>query len=438
MKEGKNKIEFVIDGEVYKTIIISTVEFEIPKETYSFTNSEFKNEYGLTYVQYRDLLQNYLDGTTPIVTNLIADLTYSPKMAFCYGMSSTAIVYHDGMEKPVDKEVYEMHMEEAAPNIRRFQVGVIDYILNCYVNYFIEPDKKVSYDQILNSIGNDLTTWTKSHDGLEALYDIVSGEAKSHAVVAYKTYELDGKKRVVVYENKEKYPSVEDCTSYAIFDFSKANAFNYMMPESVERNVHEVPYAFYPTVGTNTAINTIVDNFLRELIKLLHSHGLKLISFSCPVNVSITDESGRVIADDGTNQIPNAKVIATEDVKLFFVPEDLTYSVNVDAYGEGDFTLMQFSPIDDKRANATEFNSSVTPKTKASILIGPEKVSEMEVDYDGDGTINEEKEPVSEIIEVSEGGETVLELGNMKVIIGVIIIAFVIIGVFVFKRQRRK
>ena len=147
--------------------------------------------------------------------------------------------------------------------------------------------------------------------------------------------------------------------------------------------------------------NIIVDNFLRELIKLLHSNGLKLISVSCPVNVSITDESGRVIADDGTNQIPNAKVIATDDVKLFFVPEDLTYSVNVDAYGEGDFTLTQFSPIDDKRANATEFNSSVTPETKASILISPEKVSEMKMDYDGNGTIDEEKKPVKEIIEVA-------------------------------------
>jgi hypothetical protein len=230
----------------------------------------------------------------------------------------------------------------------------------------------------------------------------VSGEAKSHAVVAYKTYELDGKKRVVVYENKGKYPSVEDCTGYAIFDFSKTNAFNYMMPESVEGNVREVPYAFYPTVGTNTAINTIVDNFLHELIKLLHSKGLKLISVSCPVNVSIMDESGRIIADDGTNQIPNAKVISRDDVKLFFLPDDLTYSVNIDAYGEGNFTLTQFSQIDDKRANATEFNSAVSNKTKASILISPKKVSEMKIDYDGNGTIDEEKAPVIEEIEIKE------------------------------------
>jgi len=443
LKEGKNKIEFIIDGEVCKTINISTVEFDIPKETYSFTNPEFKKEYGLTYVQYRDLLQNYLDGTPTIVTNLIADLTYSPKMAFCYGMSSTAILYHDGIEKPVDKDVYEMSMAEAAPNIRRFQVGVIDHILNCYVNYLIEPDKKVSYNKILNSIENDhkpvvLTTWTKSHDGLETLYDIVSGEAKSHAVVAYKTYELDGKKRVVVYENKGKYPSVEDCTGYAIFDFSKANAFNYMMPESVEGNVREVPYAFYPTVGQNTAINVIVDNFLRELTKLLHSHGLKLISVSCPVNVSLTDESGRVIADDGTNQIENAKVITTDDVKLFFIPDDLTYSVNIDAYGEGNFTLTQFSPIDDKRANATEFNSSVTPETKASILISPEKVSEMKMDYDGNGTIDEEIKPTSEGIEISEGRGGILDLENMTVIIIMGAVIFILIAIVIISAWRKR
>ena len=407
LKEGKNKIEFVIDGEVHKTINISTVKFEIPKETYSFTNSEFTEEYALTYDQFNNLLRSYLVGVSTIKANIIAPFVFvSTEKGNCYGMSSTTILYHDGMKKPVDKDVYEMSMDDSASNIHAFQVGQAEHLFSYYVNYLLEPDEKISYDHIVESIEKDhkpvvLTTWLKVHGGLEALYDALTGKYQSHAVVAYKTYELDGKKRVVVYENKGRYPSVEDCTDYAVFDFSKKNAFSYMEKQYVAENIREVPYSFYPTIGQNTAINVIVDNFLRELTKLLHTHGLKLISVSCPVNVSITDESGRMIADNGTNQIENAKVIATDDVKLFFIPDGLTYSININAYEEGNFALTQFSPIDSERANATEFNSSVTPKTKASILISPEEVSEMKIDYNGNGTIDEEKKPVKEIIEVA-------------------------------------
>lgn len=406
LKEGKNKIEFVIDEKVYKTINISTVKFEIPKETYSFTNSEFTEEYALTYDQFNNLLRSYLVGVSLIKANIIAPFVFvSTEKGNCYGMSSTVILYHEGMKKPVDKDVYGMNMSEAAPNIHGFQVGQVDHLLSYYVNYLLEPDEKISYNYIVESIEKEhkpvvLTTWLKVHDGLEALYDALTGKYQGHAVVAYKTYEIDGKERVVVYENKWSHPSA-GCTNYALFDFSKEHAFKYTEKQLDDENIREVPYPFYPTVGPNTAINTIVDNFLRELTKLLHSNGLKLISVSCPVNVSITDESGRVIADNGTNQIENAKVIATDDVKLFFIPDELTYSVNIDAYGEGNFTLTQFSPIDSERANVTEFNSSVTPKTKASILISREKVSELKIDYDGNGTIDEEIKPVKEIIEVA-------------------------------------
>ena len=384
LKEGRNKIEFAIDENVYKTINISTVKFEIPKETYSFTNSEFTEEHTITYDQFNNLLRSYLVGVSAIKANIITPFVFiSTSDGNCYGMSATTILYHEGMKKPVDKDVYEMDMEEAASDIHAFQAGQVDHQLSYFVNYFCEPDEKISYDYIVESIekGHEpvvLVTWLKVHSGLEDLYDVLSGKYPGHAVVAYKIYELDGKTRVVVCENRWSYPSA-GCTNYALFDFSKEHPFKYMEKQLDDENIREVPYSFYPTVSPNTAINMIVDNFLHELTKLLHSNGLKLISVSCPVNVSITDESGRVIADNGTNQIENAKVVSRDDVKLFFLPDDLTYSVNIDAYGEGNFTLTQFSPIGDKRSDATEFNSSVTSKTKASVLISPEKVSEMKI-----------------------------------------------------------
>ena len=124
------------------------------------------------------------------------------------------------------------------------------------------------------------------------------------------------------------------------------------------------------------------------------------------VHILITDEEGNKIGWEEGNEfkeIENA-VYSGADVHpefiVIFQPE-LAYGLNVSGVKSGEFTLNIVS------SNATaktvsEFEKvSATANTKAFVLINPEKVSELKIDYDGNGTIDEEKKPVKEIIEVA-------------------------------------
>jgi hypothetical protein len=46
-----------------------------------------------------------------------------------------------------------------------------------------------------------------------------------------------------------------------------------------------------------------------------------MIHLECPVNATITDQYGRIIADDGTNEIPDADMLITKETKIFYLPE---------------------------------------------------------------------------------------------------------------------
>jgi len=72
--------------------------------------------------------------------------------------------------------------------------------------------------------------------------------------------------------------------------------------------------------------------FWGKLIRQLVDYIKDTMSFyilvvACPVNVTITDEYGRIINDLGTNQIPNASVYSGDELKIFYLPLNLTYVV---------------------------------------------------------------------------------------------------------------
>ena len=126
------------------------------------------------------------------------------------------------------------------------------------------------------------------------------------------------------------------------------------------------------------------------------------IAIQCPVNATITDQYNRIISDDGTNEIPNARMIITSKIKIFYLPADLRYSTEIEAYDTGTFNFTRVSPVEDDISITKFENVSVTENTKALVEIEPNVPDyTMSIDYDGDETIDEEKEPVKEIIEVA-------------------------------------
>jgi hypothetical protein len=70
-----------------------------------------------------------------------------------------------------------------------------------------------------------------------------------------------------------------------------------------------------------------------------------IVAMACPVNATITDPYGRIIADDGTNEIPNASMLIINETKIFYLPADLTYLTEIDAYDTGTFNFTRVSPI---------------------------------------------------------------------------------------------
>ncbi|NQE52964.1 Cell surface glycoprotein, partial [ANME-1 cluster archaeon GoMg3.2] len=133
------------------------------------------------------------------------------------------------------------------------------------------------------------------------------------------------------------------------------------------------------------------------------------IFIHCPVNATITDQHGRIISDDGTNEIPDADMLLTTETKIFYLPADLTYLTEIDAYDTGTFNFTRVSPIG-KDISITKFeNISVTASTKAFVEIEPGVTDyTMSIDYDGDGATDEEKSPdVNETIDVEQNSYSI-------------------------------
>jgi len=143
--------------------------------------------------------------------------------------------------------------------------------------------------------------------------------------------------------------------------------------------------------------------FFADVAAVLHPQK-NMISDDCPLNFTIIDQYGRTLSDDGTNQIPNASVVIFNDTKIFYLPTDLTYLIEIDAYDSGSFNLSRICPVEPD-ISVTKFeNVAITPNTKASVEIEPNVTSyTMSIDYDGDGEIDEDRSPdINETIEVNQ------------------------------------
>ena len=138
-----------------------------------------------------------------------------------------------------------------------------------------------------------------------------------------------------------------------------------------------------------------------------------MVSVMCPVNATITDQYGRIISDDGTNEIPNANLLIIDETKIFCLPADLTYSVDIDAYDTGTFNLTRVSPVGNDITITKFENIPVTSSTKASLEVVPSVTNyTMSIDYDGDGVTDEEKSPdVNEAIAVTPPEENIFDTG---------------------------
>ena len=103
------------------------------------------------------------------------------------------------------------------------------------------------------------------------------------------------------------------------------------------------------------------------------------------MNVTITDQYGRIISDEGINEIPNATVLLYDEFKIFFLPQNLECNVVVDAYDACIFNLTVFSPIetDEEMVKIIKFeNIEISESAIATIQISSNEIFEKDIDND--------------------------------------------------------
>ena len=297
----------------------------------------------------------------------------------CHGMSTASILYYNNpSSKPVNKRTFEMMKNEpdVKDDIINYQTTQIFLTVEKYrqlgSGFF---DLSGQYEKIKDHVKNDdnyqpilLNLWNSNNIG-------------GHAVVAINTFDVsENIKNVVVYDNN--YPGMATVVQFNL----AANTINY-------RDFNRA-YALHVDADMEKAMRGVLDLYLKTLLGELIDNSLNLLIVDCPVNVTITDQYGRVVNDEGINEIPNAELVTGGDVKLFYLPADLTYTVNIDAYDSGNFTLTQLAPLTNESASITSFTDiPVNSNTKASVIIDPTEVHDLEIDNDGDGTIDAAKEP---------------------------------------------
>jgi len=157
--------------------------------------------------------------------------------------------------------------------------------------------------------------------------------------------------------------------------------------------------------NSNSVPLVIITNKFTPSGSFFYSLSQTIFELLCPVNVSIKDQYGRIIDNNGTNQIPDASVQVIGDEKLFCLPSDLTYTIESDAYSQGSFSLEALYLNDSGIIPATAFeNVPINSNTKVvSSIIPPNSVDfVLNVDSDGNGTFDYQKTPdlVGEILRI--------------------------------------
>ena len=383
----------------YKFVNINVVDnsnFDPERDGYHFKN------YGYTPSEIeflKGIVKAYVNSALKaILVNLVIGEGH------CYGMSATSILYYlNSIPKPVNKPTFHMMKEDEGvlSNINAYQARQAFQLLKRLIHGASTTVPEV-YKYIKQRTDQDIPVIL----GFEVYNNSTGKFIESHAVVAFDTYDYsDNVKHVIIYDSN--YPGMARVVR---FDLSR-NEIYYIC--GYDKTTGDIYYAKNPIAEEAIAyeededavkkLAKAIKDFLKSLIDYLKNNNLNLIIFNCPVNVTIVDQHGRVLSDGGINEIPNARVEIVGETKMFYIPSNLTYTVNVDAYDYGNFSLALLTANEEI---TTFSNISVNPNTEAVVHISPSSIT-MDIDHDGDGNTDKQLIPPVSDYSYSISGLTV-------------------------------
>jgi len=336
--------------------------FDVSEHGFSFSNSEVD-------VKYEDLRKVY--------DALLADVGYHFKSLFyhfarleegvCHGMAATSIEYYkegkkafwmlenDVIQEIVDNQVFHQMLVKIETEIQK------------------EWSLQEEYGKIDRNLKNQpLIMWIYFRGG------------SVHAVTIFDVYSVTSDvKNIIVYD--PNYPGMG-----VVITFDLKNGI-VTVPLYMQNEFGVVERIFvYESWGLK------IDYLKTRIIEYLRTLGKRILDLKCPVNVTITDEYGRVISEV-ENQIPGAsfEYYNLTGIKIFYLPLNLTYKVQLSATDYGNLTISQIAPTESLYETALSvamFN--LTKATKAQFDLLPFNATyTLKIDENGDGKIDYELIP---------------------------------------------
>ncbi|MCK4403990.1 MAG: SBBP repeat-containing protein [candidate division Zixibacteria bacterium] len=348
--------------------------FTIFRDFYNFQNPDF--DWG-EFREAFEFLFEFLNFDF-IINCLLPELVFL-WTGHCVGMSASADAYFlDPSQKPPPfKETREMNLSDE---------GVFRNIIWYHFSQFTTDQLYESFDGME---ANDAEESAKTLivDNFPPLVYLRNG-ASSHAVLGYKLLRDNtiGKSILYLYDNE-----YQDEVLKADFNLNN-NTFNYQGWGGIR--------IFQPIIDPLNGDEWLsgLSDWLKHQIHNLWDAGLARFGLACPVKMLLTDEYGRRVGFvDGisfVNEIPGAEVIFLDggngDTLAFYdAPKDLNYTVN---YFGDDIGLMNaevLKPKSEETAITLSYvGVEVSPDMVATLLVDSTEDYNLNIDEDGDGTID--------------------------------------------------
>ena len=372
----------------YCNVPIDDNGFTIDPDSYRFytmkSTPNLKNEViGIAETFLKNILDSDSRSFLPTLTAIIWEVT---DQGHCYGMSAASILYYQGLiNKPVNKKTIDMRKTDdgVSEDIIEYQARAIsyftDYLYDLINRKLITPDEESIYESIKSYVLADTP--------VILVYD-------DHAVVAFDTYDVsDTVKHVLIYENanpgeaiiaefdfedsgiklKQHTATIGQADKYTIskavpYTADYLEIFIDLVKEAIQNFVNTI----ISVIDTGVKVFTYVSKSIYKYTENLWSNGLEMLTFWSPVDIEITDNQNRKISNSGLNEIPNAYYVLDDEVKVFYLPRNLSYTVSFKGTDEGMLDITRVLPISEEKIYfETVKNLQITSNTDETFsLIG--------------------------------------------------------------------
>ena len=360
---------------------------QINRNIYSFRNDA--NHIPSSHDIKKALRENHIN-----LGSWLQRLFFSQKWkGICMGMSSTAALYFEWPEtKPVDKSIATKNMRYEDWNVKK-NIILYQYLGNAYLNGEKMWDANVILSTTISLIkNNEAAILGMRKDNLE----------NGHACWAYRVIEDKTDKMGYIGIYDPNNPNMNPL--FATVDF-KQNKFDFVG--------YNTAIIWHPDPSYIQTLPSKMDFLSTQEIHKLYSNNLAVYGHDCPVRMLLTDNSGRrvgFISDSvQVNEIPGAEIEVFQTGEndsgyYYIVDNSLDYTVTIHAFDKGVMDAEVIVPISENSVTSYSYDSvSVAPNWTGMIVSNPTSNYDLQVDSNGDGTIDSTITSQKEVITTVKG-----------------------------------